>query len=396
MQTDHGKIHVLHIPRWYPHRGDPMLGLFVRNHIESLPASFHSSVLYLQFIDAQENDLFIDHRYVNGIFTCTAYIRKATMVFAPVNAIINLYHYFAAFRQCYRLICHQQGKPVLTHVHVLTRTGLLALLIKVANDSPYVITEHWTRYLVSSGTYRGFVRKFLTRIVVRYSGAIVPVTANLRDAMIARGLTHRNYVVIPNVVNVNKFKPAAKTPKRSRKVLVHLSCFTDRQKNISGILRIIKKLSERRTDFLLKLIGDGEDFDQMKELAESLQLTGSFVIFTGLKQDEELVRLLSNSDLMIMFSNYENLPVVILESYACGVPVISTRVGGIHEHLHSGLGILVEPQDEEQFLEALTTFLDNPDVYNKEEIRNYAVRYFSREAIGSAYAQVYRDVLALH
>ena len=395
MQTDPKKIHVLHIPRWYPHRGDPMLGLFVKKHIESLPPAFNSSVLFLQFIDKQDNIVFVDSQTIAGVFNCTAYIRKAAFRFTPVNSTINLYRYFSAFWRCYRTICQKQGRPGLTHVHVLTRTGLLALILKVSSGSPYVITEHWTRYLPSTDSYQGLARKWLTRLVVKFSGAVMPVTANLRDAMIARGLAHKNYVVIPNVVDVDKFRPAVRTVNRKKKILVHLSCFTDKQKNISGILRVIKKLSERRNDFLLKLIGEGEDFHQMKELAVRLQLTDSFVIFTGLKQDEELVELLSNSDLMIMFSNFENLPVVILESYACGVPVISTRVGGIHEHLHDGLGRLVEPQNEEQFLEALTVFLDHPDAYNSEEIRKYAVGHFSREVIGSAYAQVYTDVLKM-
>ena len=94
-----------------------------------------------------------------------------------------------------------------------------------------------------------------------------------------------------------------------------------------------------------------------------------------------------------MFSNYENLPVVILESYACGVPVISTRVGGIHEHLHTGLGKLVEKQNEEQFLDELRSFLDNPDIYNKLEIRDYAVNHFSKEVIGKSLAKVYNEVI---
>jgi glycosyltransferase involved in cell wall biosynthesis len=158
-------------------------------------------------------------------------------------------------------------------------------------------------------------------------------------------------------------------------------------------LRVIKKLSERRDDFMLKLIGDGEDFSKMKELSDQLQLTDRFVFFTGLKQDQELVELLNSADLMIMFSNYENLPVVILESYACGVPVISSRVGGIHEHMNDALGRLVEPGDENQFLESLNNFLDNPEVYESEKIRKYAVDHFSREVIGNSFFEVYRNVL---
>ncbi len=144
----------------------------------------------------------------------------------------------------------------------------------------------------------------------------------------------------------------------------------------------------------MKLIGDGEDFDQMKALSDTMGLTGTYVEFAGLKENEALVELLATADLMIMFSNYENLPVVILESYACGVPVISTRVGGIHEHLNENLGRLVEMQNEQQFLQALYDFLDQPGLYNSQQIRKYAVDHFSNEQIGKSLFDVYCKTLS--
>jgi glycosyltransferase involved in cell wall biosynthesis len=84
--------------------------------------------------------------------------------------------------------------------------------------------------------------------------------------------------------------------------------------------------------------------------------------------------------------------VVILESYACGVPVISTRVGGIHEHMNDELGKLVEMKNEAQFLETLETFLNNPEIYQSERIRKYAVDHFSNEVIGESIYKVYKDV----
>src|SRR5690606_41213396 len=64
------------------------------------------------------------------------------------------------------------------------------------------------------------------------------------------------------------------------------------------------------------------------------------VTFTGLKQGEELASLLRGSDLMLMFSHYENLPVVISEALCCGVLVISSDVGGIREVLKPRYGTL--------------------------------------------------------
>ncbi len=387
------RLSVLFLPRWYPHRYDPMMGLFIERHGLSVLPHADVSVLYVHADDKLSSKSIAIEVSEEGLYTVRVYFKKSSIRPQFLANLINLYRFFLSHYKGWKLIRKSRPKPDLLHVHVLTRCGIVALICKILTGTPYVITEHWTRYLPTTDTYNGALRKWLTGLVVKYAGAVMPVTANLRDAMIANGLKNNNYQVIPNVVDVKKFQPKNKVVFNEKKSLVHLSCFTDKQKNISGILRVIKKLSEKRDDFKLKLIGDGEDFAAMKAISDQLALTGRYVEFTGLKENEELVDLLSQADLMIMFSNYENLPVVILESYACGVPVISTRVGGIHEHMNDNLGKLVEMKNERQFLKALENFLEDPGLYRSDKIRKYAVDHFSNEVIGHSIYRVYSDVV---
>lgn len=391
-EADNRRMHVLYLPRWYPHRYDPMMGLFIGRHGMSVLPHADVSVLYVHADEKLQGKTMEVVQSEDDLFTIRVYFKKSTIKPAFLANLVNVYRFFISHRKGMAIIKKQRRKPDLLHVHVLTRCGIVAWLYRLMTGTPYAITEHWTRYLPTTDTYHGALRKFLTRLVVKNASAVMPVTANLRDAMIANGLKNDNYVVIPNVVDIEKFKPTEKATVSDKKSLVHLSCFTDQQKNISGILRVMKELSERRDDFVLKLIGDGEDFDRMKALADQYGLTGKAVEFTGLKENEALVSLLNQADLMIMFSNYENLPVVILESYACGVPVISTRVGGIHEHMNDELGKLVEMKNEQQFLNALEKFLDHPEIYQSEKIRKYAVDHFSNEVIGKSIYKVYSDI----
>jgi glycosyltransferase involved in cell wall biosynthesis len=388
------KPHILYLPRWYPNRYDPMMGLFIQRHGLSVMPHAKVSVLYVHADDKLQGKTYDIQTRDEGLFTISIYFRKSNIKPSFLANLVNLYRFFSSHLKGFSLIRKQQGQIDLLHVHVLTRLGLVALLYKILKGKRYVITEHWTRYLPNTDTYHGRLRKWLTQKVVKRASAVMPVTANLRDAMIANKLKNDNYVVIPNVVDTEKFKPVQKAGIGAKKTMVHLSCFTDKQKNISGILRVMKQLSMQREDFFLKLIGYGEDFDEMKALSDKMGLTGKFIEFTGLKENEALVELLATSDLMIMFSNYENLPVVILESYACGVPVISTRVGGIHEHLNENLGRLVEMQNEQQFLQALNDFLDQPGLYNSQQIRKYAVDHFSNEQIGKSLFDVYCKTLS--
>jgi len=369
-----------------------MMGLFIERHGLSVSKHVDISVLYVHADDELKEKYYEVLKSEDGLFTIRIYFKKSKLKPAFLANLINLYRFMVSHRKGFKLIRQELRKADLIHVHVLTRLGVIALINKIFQKAPYVITEHWTRYLPTTDTYHGALRKFLTRIVVKNASGVMPVTANLRDAMIDNGLTNDNYVVIPNVVNIEMFTPKFSRLTPPKKKMVHLSCFTDKQKNISGILRVMQKLSEKRQDFELTFIGDGEDFDEMKSISDNFGLTDKVVKFAGLKENNELAEMLSDADLMIMFSNFENLPVVILESYASGVPVVSTRVGGIHEHLNPKLGKLTKPGDEDEFLATLDDVLDNLDHYQRKEIREYAENHFSNEVIGKSLFDLYMKV----
>jgi glycosyltransferase involved in cell wall biosynthesis len=85
---------------------------------------------------------------------------------------------------------------------------------------------------------------------------------------------------------------------------------------------------------------------------------------------------------------------VIAEAWATGVPVISTDVGGISEHLteNCGRGILIPNEDESALRSALLTLGTEANI-DAVEIRKYAVDHFSVEAVSNAYDKVYREAL---
>jgi len=292
-----------------------------------------------------------------------------------------------------KIIKKELGKPDLIHVNVLTRLGVLAMLYKWFTATPYVITEHWTRYLPHMDNFNGRLRKYLTRKVVRNASAVMPVTDNLRIAMEHHGLKNDNYQIIPNVVDMQMFRPEEEKHTKDRKHFIHVSCFEDKQKNISGILRVLKRLSEKRTDWECTLIGDGIHFEKLKDYARDLYIDGRFAHFAGLKENEELARLMREADFQVLFSRFENLPVVILESYACGVPILSTDVGGIREHMTPDMGLLIPSENEEELEEKINYLLDHYHEYRKENLREYALAHFSKEVIGRRLAEVYTSII---
>ena len=387
------RLHILYLPKWYPHKYDPMPGLFIERHgISTLPFN-DVSVLYVHADDNQKKPVY---EFViskdEPLNTIRIYYKRAATGFSPLDTLINSCRFVRSHLKGIREIRKRHGKIDIIHVHVLTRHGVIALWEKIRHGIPFVVTEHWTRYLPSTNTFNGTFRKWMTRIVAGRASAIMPVTANLRDAMIDCGLKNKNYIVIPNVVDINMFSPDPDKKAGEKVRIIHVSCFDDQQKNISGITRVIKRLSEKRQDFSVDMVGEGIHYDELLAYGDEMGVKDTYATYFGLRENEALAELMKAADFMIMFSRYENLPVVILESYACGVPVISTDVGGIREHMNADLGILLDSEDEDAFYNILDNMLDNYHNYSAEKIREYAVSHFSNEVIGKQLSEVYKAV----
>lgn len=414
--------HIVFLARWYPHRYDPMFGLFVQRHAEAAALFNDITVIYCQQIESQsrkvaksqsrdasitpeKNEQYVidtsNHKKFeivrtleNNVDTIRVYYKK------PKNKILSLIRFYRANMMALK-IGRDKSRPYdLIHVHILTRLGVIAWMQKLLHKTPYIITEHWSRYLPGND-FNGFLRKFFTKIIVRNAKSVTTVTENLANAMKAHGLKNDNYVTLPNVVNLDMFHISKKNTDTSSHVticedatshvptIIHISCFEDKSKNISGLLESLKIVDEKGIDFQCTLIGEGMDFEMMKQKAESLQLINK-VSFTGLLEGQALADELSSGDFLVLSSNYENMPVVILEALASGLPVVSTNVGGIKEMIDETKGILVEPRNQEALAEAIIKMIETYKNYNATYLRNSVIEKYGYESVGRFLDKMYK------
>jgi glycosyltransferase involved in cell wall biosynthesis len=172
---------------------------------------------------------------------------------------------------------------------------------------------------------------------------------------------------------------------------LHVSTLKDEHKNISGILRSVKRLNEKRQDFEMLIVGDGDVTPHIK-YAKELNVLNVLKIEGG-KSINEIARIMHDSDVFVLFSNYENLPCVISEAHCCGLPVISTDVGGIKEMIDDSNGLLIKPKDEDSLYRSMLYMLDNYINYNYLKIREDAISKYSYEKIGRRFFEIYNDIL---
>ena len=373
---DADRKHIVFLARWYPHRYDPMFGLFVQRHAEAAALYNDISVVYVH----PDNQNGIVDETINNVRTIRVYFKQSK------SKIINLLRFFKANNKALKRLC----KPDIIHVHILTRLGIIARWQKLVHGIPYIITEHWSRYLPGND-FSGFFRKWATKIVVKHASVVTTVTENLAKAMQNHGLKNPNYMVLPNVVDTYLFQ--IKPHENATPKIIHISCFEDKSKNISGLLESLKILRDKGIAYQAVLVGDGMDYEAMKQKATFLHLNDN-VTFTGMLQGQELVDVLASGDFLVLSSNYENMPVVILEAFACGLPVVSTNVGGISEIVNESNGLLVPPHDAEKLANAMQKMLESYQNYDANTLRDSIIKKFSNEAVGKLLNSLYSTTLS--
>jgi glycosyltransferase involved in cell wall biosynthesis len=384
------RFHILFLPRWYPHRYDPMPGLFIQRQAEALADRFDISVIYVHSDPDAANKYEIDFAVENKVRAVRVYYREPKSGW--FSGFARMFRFFKAHLLGYGML--GKSRPDLIHVHVLTREGAVAMYLHLLKRIPFVITEHWSRYLPASNTYKGLLRKIVTRQIVRSAKAMIAVSAVLKEAMQASGIRNRNFIVIPNPVDTSLFKISAANNDEPTKRFIHVSCFEDRPKNISGLLSAVDALLSKRTDFQCILIGDGPEFNLWRSKAEEMNLLNRVVFFTGLKEKEELVKEIQAADFMILPSNYETFGTVVIESLACGIPVLATNVGIVPEVITDRNGMIISPGNNKALEIALDLMLDKCRSYNKKEIAESVANTYDAAVIASHISEVYHNILS--
>ena len=267
--------------------------------------------------------------------------------------------------------------PDVVQLNVIQKQGLLALWLKKRFHIPYLIVEHWSGYLPQNGQFMQLSRlkRSLYQYIAKEATIILTVSDRHAEAMKACGIQNDHWGRINNVVDDFFFIENQKAKNKNHKTLLHVSCFDERAKNVKGLLRAAKMLSEKRQDWQLVLVGTGVDYEEIRSYANELHIPSELTLWKGELTPQQVAEEFDKADIFVLPSHYENAPVVISESLAKGVPVISTRVGGIPEMVNEDCGLLVTPGDDDELVEALETMLDHYQEYDCEQIRQYGQQY---------------------
>jgi len=239
----------------------------------------------------------------------------------------------------------------------------------------------------------------LVKFSIEKSDGVTAVSRFLKEKTLTNYDIEKDILVVPNFVDTELFKPNTdcsfrkNIASKGEKILVHTSNFRP-VKRVTDTIQIFN-IVQKEVPSKLILVGDGPDRSECERLARQLDLVDK-VKFLG-KQDG-LVEILSSSDLFLIPSQSESFGLAALEAMACGLPVVSSSVGGLPELVgHNESGFIAEIGDITRMAKYAIDLLTNEKKYRlfSQNARERAVKKFDTNKVVPLYEDYYKKVLNL-
>jgi len=374
---------ILFLCSWYPNRVLPTAGNFIQKHARCLIEEANIFVLAVNE-DIEMNTSFEQEEgSIDGVPHLIIHYKSP-------KRILRYFYKFFAYLRGFKQVRKRMKNIDLVHVNVFFDAGVFLWLISFFKKYPFVVTEHSTLYLKHNWKKVSRIKKWVIKKVANQSKYILPVSKNLMKNLESYNFKGP-YVVIPNIVDTKLF--SLKQDLNGKFRFLHISNFHLEKKNMKGIMKCIKKLSDIRHDFQFTLAGDG-DMEPLKQFAKDLKIEERYISIRGKMSEEEVSKVMKEHDAFVLFSNSENLPVVLLEAQSCGLPIITSKIGGTAEIVSDKrFGEIIAPIDEPALVQKMDEMIDNYEKYDSDLIRQKATNLYSEEKIKSQLLEVYKKVL---
>jgi glycosyltransferase involved in cell wall biosynthesis len=297
----------------------------------------------------------------------------------PLHDLLGLWE----LRQAIKAHC-----PDLVHLHS-TKAGVLGRLAAWSLRVPAVFTVHGWAFTDGVSARRAALYQRIERFMSPFSRRIITVSEYDRQLALKAGVAPAALMTtvhngMPLLVEPPS-RPHNDTPR-----LIMVARF-DEQKNQTDLLRALGTLND--IHWHAELVGDGPLRPQVMQLAQSLGLADR-VEFPGSCND--VAARLARSDVFALVSNWEGLPLSILEAMRAGLPVVASDVGGVAEAVRNDVTGWVVPRGDITALAArLRTLLTSAPLRQQmgEGGHDLFHRQFTFDQMLQKTLQVYRDSL---
>lgn len=233
-----------------------------------------------------------------------------------------------------------------------SKAGIIGRIVGYTLRIPTIFTAHGWSYTEGVSAKKRWIYILIEKVIGRFSDGVIAVSEYDRQLAIKhKVLPEKKLEAIHNGVHdIEIIKRVGNSDEQFNIIMVARFAPPKRQLQLLKVLNHMQHLS-----WEISFAGDGPELQAAKDYVESVGL-GKRVSFLGNRED--VTDLLQNSDLFVLLSDWEGLPLSILEAMRCGLPIIASDVGGVNEAvIHSENGYLIPKSDDNELLKKLTHIL---------------------------------------
>lgn len=237
-------------------------------------------------------------------------------------------------------------------------------------------------------TLRGTIKKLLKYPLVKFqiiyalknAAKIFTVCNDLKGIALSLGISDEKVEVIPNGIDIGKFKPMDKIAARKelgiaadKKILISVGGLVKR-KGFHEVIALLPEIKKKHPDIMYLIVGgatvEGNYGPELRKTVRRLHLEND-VLFAGHQPHDKIYKWLSASDVFCLATGNEGWANVFLEAMACGLPVVASDVGGNREVVSSeDYGLLFDINNKKEMADAILKALGQK--WDKNKIISYA------------------------
>ena len=279
-------------------------------------------------------------------------------------------------------------KPEILYYHSSIGLALLKDLIAIKRAKrksgvKIILHIHFANYQKIM-TGKKLLDRMILTILKKYVDKIIFLSKTTAEEFISKGICEKKTVVIYNfsTFELNREEKKLAIDLNNEKCNFLFVGSLDKRKGICDLLECFENVQE---PFTLHLCGGYNDISIIKTIDDHIKKLGESVIEHGYVSGEEKKNIFLTSDVLILPSYGEGLPMVIMEAFQSGNAIIATNVGAIPEIITQNSGLLVKPGNKDEILDAIKTLIGNRDLlkkmkkYNLEIADKYTLKKFVKD-----------------
>lgn len=245
--------------------------------------------------------------------------------------------------------------PSVIHLHS-SKAGIVGRLVARSLGVPAIFTAHGWAFTEGVSPKRRIMYRFIESVMARMAAKIITVSDYDKNlALRSKVADAQKIVTIHNGMPAVQANVRCPEDRRNQPIRLIMVARFEKPKNQMLLLECLAQTRSR--SWLLELVGDGPEMQSVKSWCSELGLDDR-VTFSGARND--VAARLATSDVFVLISNWEGLPLTILEAMRGGIPVLASAVGGVPEAvLHMNTGLLVDNSNKEEIVQSLDLIISS-------------------------------------